>query len=302
MPDWNTIYQQIEDETRTAKQPYDAVRHRLLKQFHEKTGRNVITYYSGWLQKTGPQFSNIVSITDEDKNGFMACFHKLDFSKGLDLILHLPGGNVAATESIIDYIRAKFGADVRTFVPQLSMSGGTMIALSGNEIWMGLHSNLGPIDPQFGPQPARLVLEEVETAYKEIQADPQRMAIWSPILAQIPPTYLSACKHAIQWSRDIAIKTLANGMFLGDPAASAKATSVADQLTDFATARSHSRHLHRQDCQGMGLNIRNLEDDQSMQDAVLSVHHATLICLMQTPAAKIIENHNGIMYGKAIGA
>lgn len=57
-------------------------------------------YYSGWLQnpKTGANYS----ISDEDKNGFMACCpKKAARKKGLDLILHTPGGRVDATESLI---------------------------------------------------------------------------------------------------------------------------------------------------------------------------------------------------------
>lgn len=302
MPDWNTIYSKIDQQTRDTKHPYDIVRQELLKDFSDKTGRNVITYYSGWLQKTGAQFNNIVSITDEDKNGFMACFHGLEFDKGLDLILHSPGGSVAATESIIHYIRAKFGDDVRTFVPQLSMSGGTMIALCGKEIWMGRHSNLGPIDPQFGSQPARLVLSEFDKALKKIKEDPASIQVWQPILSQIPPTFISACEHAIDWSIEIATKTLAEGMFKSDPEAENKAKIIAEGLADFSKSKSHSRHLHREDCEQLGLKISSLESDQEMQDSVLSVHHACMIYLMETPAAKLIENHNGILYGKAIAS
>jgi ClpP class serine protease len=53
----------------------------------------------------------------------MAAFAGLDFNKGLDLVLHTPGGDVAATESIIEYIHSKFGRDVRVIVPQISMPG-----------------------------------------------------------------------------------------------------------------------------------------------------------------------------------
>jgi ClpP class serine protease len=73
----------------------------------------------------------------------------MDRSKGLDLILHTPGGDMAATESLVDYLRQMFGKDIRAIVPQIAMSGGTMIALAWKEILMGKHSNLGPIDPQF---------------------------------------------------------------------------------------------------------------------------------------------------------
>ena len=74
--------------------------------------------------------SNATSIDDNDKNALMQVVHRLDKSKGLDLILHTPGGQIAATESIVTYLKSIFGNDIRAFIPQLAMSAGTMIALS----------------------------------------------------------------------------------------------------------------------------------------------------------------------------
>ena len=77
----------------------------------------------------------------------MSVIHGLDKSKGLDLFLHTPGGDVGATESLIDYLHDSFGGDIRAIIPQIAMSGGTMIACSCKEIIMGKQSSLGPIDP-----------------------------------------------------------------------------------------------------------------------------------------------------------
>ena len=60
------------------------MRRRYLQQVHNITQRNVIIYYSGWLQKR----VDGTEINDEDKTGFMTVLHELDRSKGLDLILH----------------------------------------------------------------------------------------------------------------------------------------------------------------------------------------------------------------------
>lgn len=98
------------------------------------TGRNVIVYSSGWLNVSSDW---PVIINDKDMNGFMAMSYGLDFDKGLDLILHTPGGSVAATESIINYIYRMFNGNARALIPQLAMSGGTMIACSCKEIVMG---------------------------------------------------------------------------------------------------------------------------------------------------------------------
>ena len=298
MPNFTDVTRQIEEEARVAKDPHDIVRQRYLNEFSALTGRNVVAYYSGWLQHPGSRYGPVVQINDEDKNGFMACFHQMEFNKGLDLILHSPGGQVAATESIIHYIRAKFGRDVRVFVPLLSMSGGTMIALTGYEIWMGRHSNLGPIDPQFGPQGAQLVLSEFDRALKEISADPNKIAVWRPILEQIPPTFLTTCEQAIDWSKEIGIKALQEGMFSGDPDAITKATRIVESLNDASKNRNHGRHLHREDCEAMGLKIRHVEPEAPLQDALLSTHHAFMISLMNSRIVKIVENQKGIAYVK----
>lgn len=294
MANWNEILNQINES------PSDRIRRQYLRELHNLTGRNVVAYYSGWLQKTHGDFYNIVSITDDDKAGFMNAFHGLDFSIGLDLILHSPGGYIAATESLIHYMRSKFGRDIRVFVPQIAMSGGTIMALSASEIWLGRESNLGPIDPQFGNQPAVTLLDEIEQAYKEIKADPDRMAIWSPILSKIPPTMVTRAKQAIDLSREIAERTLIDGMFADDKNRKRIAKKIAQALTNVQTHKEHGRHIHFEDCESIGLKVRRLEDDDALQDAVLSIHHAFWVTLANTSVAKIIENHDGKAYIKNV--
>lgn len=151
MPNWNEILNEIEATGST----HAVVRRRYLRALHELTGRNAIVYYSGWLQK--PNLPG-VEINDADKNGFMSVIYQLDRDKGLDLVLHTPGGDTAATESLVDYLHLMF-TDIRAIVPQLALSAGTMVACACREI-MGKHSSLGPIDPQISGIPAHGILEE----------------------------------------------------------------------------------------------------------------------------------------------
>lgn len=294
MGNWNSILEEINES------PSDRVRRKYLAALHALTGRNTLCYYSGWLQKTGPNFSNVVSITDDDKTGFMTCFHEMDFSKGLDLLVHSPGGYVTATESLIHYIRSKFASDVRVFVPQLAMSGGTILALCGKEIWMGRQSNLGPIDPQFGNIPAVVLLEEVELAISEIKQDPARIEFWRPVFAQIAPSFLSKARQAIDLSLYIAKTALLDGMLQDRPKATDVAHRIVQELTNVATHKQHDRHIHKEDCEAMGLTIRSLEDNADLQEAVLSTHHAFMITLSNGPTAKIIENHLGRAFVKNV--
>lgn len=124
MPSWAEVL----EEVKSVGGAHDVVRRKYLKELPEHTKRNIIAYYSDWLQLPGLPAATL-SLTDSDKNGFMACVHGMDRSNGLDLLLHTPGGSTAATESIIDYLCHMFGHDIRAIIPQLAMSAGTMIAL-----------------------------------------------------------------------------------------------------------------------------------------------------------------------------
>lgn len=286
MPNWNTILEEM-----TSQSTADIVRRKYLDQLFQYTDRNTISYYSGWLQK--PTAPNL-GINDYDKNGFMSAIHSLDRSKGLDLIIHTPGGEMAATESIIDYLRKMFGPDVRAIIPQLAMSGGTMIACSCKSIVMGKHSSLGPIDPQYMGMPAHGVLEEFKQAFDEIQANPQKAAVWQPIIAKYPPTLVGECQKSITWAEDMTLEWLKTGMFQDDNDSTEKANRIVTELSDHSYTLSHSRHLSVDKCRELGLKVENLEDDDQLQDLVLSVHHSFMHTLASTPAFKIIENHKGI--------
>jgi hypothetical protein len=235
-----------------------------------------------------------LSIDDDDKNGFMTVIHKLDRGKGLDLILHTPGGSLPATESLVDYLRAMFGADLRAIVPQLAMSAGTMMACACRQIVMGKESSLGPIDPQLGGVPARGVLEEFEQAAKEIACDPARLPLWQTIIGKYHPTFLGECRKACAWSEAMVKDWLVTGMFKSKRNAEKLARDVAKKLSDHGAQRAHSRHLSLAECEKAGLNILRLETDKDLQDLVLTVHHAYMHTFSQTPVNKIVENQNGV--------
>jgi ATP-dependent protease ClpP protease subunit len=291
MPNWN----QLLNEIKAAGSMHDVIRRRYLAKLHELTGRNVIIYYSGWLQKRGVSG---VEINDEDKNGFMTVIHEMDRSLGLDLILHTPGGETAATESMVHYLRSMFNTDIRAIVPQLAMSGGTMIACACKEIIMGRQSSLGPVDPHFGGIPAHGVVEEFERAKKEIRKDNSTIPIWQPIIAKYHPTFIGECEKAIAWSNEMTKDWLRTGMFASEKAPQRKINKILKELSDHALTKSHSRHLPAERCQAMGLKISELETNQEFQDAVLSLHHACMLTFSATPAFKLIESHRGIAFIK----
>lgn len=294
MPSWGTVL----DNLNNTPNPLDAMRRRYLETMHKYTERNIIAYYSAFIQK--PQLDG-TGIDDNDKNAFMQTVYGLDKSKGLDLILHTPGGQIAAAESLVAYIKALFGNDVRVFVPQIAMSAGTMIALSSKEIVMGKQSNLGPIDPQFGGMSCAGIIEEFDEACESVSNNPALAQVWGMIISKYHPTFIGDCKKAMQWADTIVTKWLTENMFSDYNDADQLARNVVKELSSHNTTFSHSRHIHIDELIELGLKItplegidnRPIDDCKDLQDCVLTLHHSFMQTLTSTSAIKIVESHSG---------
>lgn len=265
------------------------IRKKYLQLLANKTGRNVILYYSGFM-KIHNDFLEL-TIEDNDINGFMSAIYKLDKSKGLDLILHTPGGSISAAEAIVTYLRNIFGTNIRTIIPQIAMSAGTMIACAGKEILMGKHSCLGPTDPQFRGIPAHGVIEEFNTAMDEVLKNEKRILIWREIVSKYHPTFIGECNKAIELSNELVADWLATGMFAEDTNAHQKATNLVKKyLNNHKDSKTHDRHFNMERCKTFGLKIVEIESDNELQDLILSLHHATMISIDIIAPLKIIES------------
>jgi hypothetical protein len=228
----------------------------------------------------------------------MASLHKLK-GKSLDLVLHSPGGSIEAADQIVQYLRAKY-EHIRAIIPQNAMSAATMFACAADEILMGKHSAIGPIDPQMilgtsnGGQmsvPAHTILQDFEKAKADISVNPMLANLWAPRLAALPPGYLNLCEQVTKLAEEKVESWLAQYMFQGQDLAKAK--SIAQWLANFAEHRTHGRPIGIELAQSKGLNVKPLEEDQQLQEAVLSVFHATMVTFQSTSCLKVIENHLG---------
>ena len=302
MPNWHDVLRELEEHNSShqlkANQTVDIIRRKHLKALSDLTDRNTIAYYSSWLTKPGVHGAEV---NDDDMNALMSCIHGLERGKGLDIILHTPGGGIAATQAIVTYLRSMFGRDIRAIIPQLAMSAGTMIALSCSSVVMGKQSSLGPIDPQFGGIPADVVVAEFSRAMTEITADPTKAAVWAPILSRYTPSFLTQCEHACTWSRTFVQDALTKNMFHGSADAGTASASVVDALATAARNKAHDRHISAEEIQALGVNVVMLEADPDLQDAVLTVHHCFMHTLASTSALKIVENQDGRANVRHIG-
>ena len=173
-----------------------------------------------------------------------------------------------------------------------------MTACACKSILMARHANLGPIDPHLGGLPAYGVIQEFKRAFREIKKDSSKAFVWQPIISQYHPTFLTQCQNAISWSNDFVRHQLETVMFHGQPYAKQKATRIVRKLSDVRGNKTHQRHIHFDECKAMELEVELIEDDQQLQDLVLTVHHCYMHSLMNTAAFKMIENHAGAAFVK----
>jgi hypothetical protein len=280
---------------------FDRVRKKYVAQLAVYTGRPVIIYYANWL--SGVRADTSIQLID--MQGLMEVLHGIP-GPSLDIVLHSPGGSAEATDSIVKYLRTKFD-DIRVFVPLAAMSAATMWALAADRIVMGKHSQLGPIDPQLimpnaqgvaMPMPARAIVDQFERAKTELAANQKFLAAWMPLMQQYAPGLLQLCQSSEELAKRLVREWLERFMFRADLARVAKAQTISEFFGDYTIHQSHSLGIDRDAARniggvGNGAIIDDLEADQNLQDAVLSVHHATLHTMIGSGALKIIENSAG---------
>lgn len=278
--------------------PANQVSTNFMNMLAKKTGRNVIAYYSSFPAEDYGYDSMVNSM---DVSGFMKCLHKMDCSKGLDLLLQTPGGDPTAAEGIVEYLQAKFHGDVRIIVPYMAMSAGTLISCSAKTIIMGKHSFLGPVDPQLGSVACLNVIKEFDQAREDIMVNPESAPYWHIRLNGFNPGIYMICKDAVALGDELVSKWLKKYMFAGEEGKDLdnKIRRIYRKLN--SNNNSHGRHFSYEFCKELGLKVEELEADPEIQDLVLSIHHAMEITVSQNQLAKLIMNQDGTHYAVAGG-
>lgn len=173
-------------------------------------------------------------INIEDSEQVLRAIRFAPSNTPIDLVLHTPGGLVLAAEQIAHALR-KHPGRVTVFVPHYAMSGGTLVALAADEIWVDENAVLGPIDPQLGNLPAASVLKAVE------QKDVNKLEDQTLILADV-------ARKAVRQVEDLVFEILKDRM--GDE----KARSTAKVFTEGRW--THDYPITCEELQAMGLPVK----------------------------------------------
>jgi hypothetical protein len=148
----------------------------------------------------------------------------------------------------------------------------------------------------MGGLACQAVLDEFNQAKEDIKHNPHSAALWQVIISKYHPTFLGACKQAIEWSEKMVEKWLNENMCSSN---TSNVKKILATFSDHKKQKSHARHISKKECEAVGLNISSLEDNQLLQDAVLTTHHAFMHTFANTTCVKLIENQIGVAYIEA---
>lgn len=133
------------------------------------------------------------------------------------------------------------------------------------------------------------------TESNEIEQKPHTIPLWQIMLHKYPAAFLEECDKAIALAKSIVPEWLISVMFsdLDEDEQKKRINNIMENLNNPATTKEHSRHIHFDKAQSLGLKVVALEADQQFQDLVLTVHHTYMATFLMTNAAKLIESHHG---------
>lgn len=178
----------------------------------------------------------------------------------LTVILETNGGSIETTERVANVFRYHYPACVDFLVPNFAMSAGTILVMSGDNIFMDYYSVLGPIDPQVRNQTGTYVpalgylLKYDELIEKSARGEltPAELAF---LVQKFDPAELHRFEQARDHSVDLLRKWLVQYKFknwtktrtkrkaVTTTMRARRAESIAKKLNDTRRWRSHGRGL-----------------------------------------------------------
>jgi ClpP class serine protease len=199
-----------------ARQMLMAQRRRALAEISKERDVTAITLIHRQEQLALLGFPLVRYIDIDDAESVLRAIRDTPPGRGIEIVLHTPGGMVVAARQIASAL-ADHDGKVTAVVPHYAMSGGTLIALAADEIVVESHAALGPVDPQLGQYAAASLVEVAKLPGDHddqtlLMADVGRKA-----LAQVEGfTRRLLERHMPEERARAAAHTLATGVFTHD--------------------------------------------------------------------------------------
>ncbi|MXW13522.1 MAG: serine dehydrogenasease [Rhodothermaceae bacterium] len=212
----------------------------------------------------------------------------------LIVMLQTSGGLMETVERLVAVMRTHYN-QVSFVIPNFAYSAGTVLALSGNNIYMDYYSVLGPIDPQILSKdgsrwlPGLGILAKFDEICEKInQAKPGEdcRAELAYLVRQFEPEQLFAIEQAKQHGITLITewlpkykfkkwtKTETNRNKVTDPMRKRRAEEIAQVLGDASRWHSHGRGISMRELgeNDLKLKIDDFGADEELSNTIRNYH------------------------------
>lgn len=286
---------------------------RLVKAYNSYTGRYLLIYASDFNK--AKQGVPDISMDQDDFYNIQDILRESAETK-IDVYLETPGGSGEAAEEIARFLHKKF-EEVNFVIASEAKSAGTILVLSGDNIYMTETGSLGPIDAQTrvgrSVQSAYDYKEWIEQKRAEALKNKFLNPVDAQIIAQITPGELSGIVNALEFAKDLVSNWLVQYKFKnwtiressGEEATEeykqTRAKEVADKLCNHGLWRSHGRSIKIEDLKDIIL-IERVEDDDRLSDIVYRIKIVLKLMFGSSTIYKIYRTADTLLSKSALMA
>lgn len=240
-------------------------------------------------------------------------------SESLSVLVETNGGYIEVVERIYNTFRKHY-TYVNFIVPNYAYSAGTVLVLSGDEIYMDYYAVLGPIDPQMENQNDRFVsglgyLAKYEELTKTINSAPSADAVRAELaylLKKFDPAELFDLDQARKHSEELLEDWLSRHKFkdwtetetnkqpITDVERRARAKKIAETLGKPERWHSHGRGIGLKELQSdeIKLKIVDFGEDAGLNEMIRNYYDLFIDYCRKvganTPNHTILHTANGI--------
>lgn len=200
----------------------------------------------------------------------------------LTVIITTPGGSLAPVERMVNIFR-HFYQEVNYIIPNYAYSAGTILCMSGDNIYMNYYSVLGPIDPQVQNKDGNLVAalgyldkvnEMINKARNGSLTDAEFLILKDFDLAEL---------REYEQNKELAISLLEkwlvqykfkdwekhrDGTQVTEEEKRLRAREIADALSDNNRWKTHGRPIDKKELEYIKLKINDFDRDKVLSKLI----------------------------------
>ena len=276
---------------------------RLIKDYNSYTGRYLFIYAVDISKaKMGV---NDIDLQQDDFYNIQDILRECSASE-IDFYIETPGGNGTTAEEIARFLRKRFKT-VNFVIAGEAKSAGTILVLSGDNIYMTETGSLGPIDAQVKIGRYIVSAHDYKAWIEEKKEEASQTGRLNPldaiVVSQISPGEIYGVINSLEYAKDLVKKWLCEYKFknwsetetrkikVTSEMKKERASHVAEYLCNHMAWRTHGRSLKIEDLQDL-IKIERIDDDKRLSDIVYRIKTVLRLIMGNSTTSKIYRTED----------